>query len=102
MTYDEQIAKCTDQRSIAIEFISCSGIFKTIGNDIPSASAGCLIMIKARPLVYKAIVNGKVDEELTERIINDPLIPMSTSDITPEVLQHFKAIHEMIDTLIIK
>lgn len=95
--YDEQIVKLTaNPGQIASEWSFAIGLFKMVGN---KGAAGCLTMIRTDPEGWKALINNKIDEKLTQEIANDERIPKDSSDITIESLPVFKEWQEKIDAL---
>lgn len=105
--YDIQIAELTRNPSkIGQHWLAATGLFKFIGNDIPFiAYAGCLTTIRCHsnkdvyPIPSKAIINGEVDEELTQAIATDERIPKYYTDIKVEHLPVFKEWQEKIDAM---
>ncbi len=101
--YDEQIIELTKHPNrISSHWMAAQGLFKFIGEDISNVSSGCLTMIRSqsgRHFPTKAIIKGRVDEELTQAIINDSRIPKSDLEIEVSHLPVFKEWQEKIDKL---
>lgn len=86
--YDAQIKELTaNPRAISIHWSGGDGLFAFVGK---SKYAGCLTMIRQQPEQYKAFINGKVDQHLTDKIAADERIPKQPSGITIENLDVFK------------
>jgi hypothetical protein len=102
--YNEQIEELTKNPELIIsDWARGRGLFKILGKDSREGtyyrSSGCITMIKDDPNMFKAIVRGVVNEELTEEIANDQRVPSQSDDITVESLPIFKYYQEKFDAL---
>lgn len=104
--YDEQMETLNKNPNYIHSHWMCGkGIFAWVGecpDDNPDIMSGCLTQIRNKTLGLidvKAIINGMVDEKLTEEITNDERIPMSIKDVTIEHLPIFLEWRLKIDAL---
>lgn len=104
--YDKQIKDLTENPwKIMSAWYMGKGLFKYVGrlkyeSDDLEYTSGCLTMIRKNPSYYKALINGEVDEHLTQEIANDNRLPLDPERIkTEEHLLAFKEWQERIDKL---
>lgn len=74
------------------------GLFKHIGGISRDKLPGCLTQIRNHPKMYKAVVNGEADEELTTSIAADTRIPKVVEAITVDSLEVFAEWQRKIDS----
>lgn len=102
--YDVQIASLTKNPAlIERQWSEAEGLFKCIGG-MAHPEAGCLTMIRNSQdgkhwLGRMAVINGVVDDKLTQEIREDERIPTKCADIKVEHLPIFKEWQERIDKL---
>lgn len=98
--YDKQIEELTkNPDQIKSDWFKGEGLFKYINPNNYDINNGCLTRIRLKPDFYKAIINGKNNEELVQEIAKDDRIPKYSKDITIESLQVFKEWQEKIDLM---
>ena len=86
-------------------WVSAIGVFKFITTPpeynlySKENKCGCIVLIKGCPEEYKAYINGKENEELTNAIVNDNRLPTSWVDISEDNLDVFREWQERIDVM---
>lgn len=106
-SYNDQVEHLKQHpEDILPHWNSARGIFKIVGArmhedgrtiDANLSGGGCLTMIK---IGANAVIDGIINEVLTEKIREDDRIPSSPSRITTDHLEVFKEYQEYADSLI--
>lgn len=98
--YDQQIAKLTENpNEIFSDWRYGVGLFNFLGRHTEEFNSGCLTQIRSDKESHKVIINGEVNEELTNKIHNDERIPYHAETITVKDLPVFKEYQELFDKL---
>jgi hypothetical protein len=93
--YDLQIERLTEKPElIQEEWFEGKVLFKWVGNGL---QCGCLTQIRYNVFFYAINPKGEIDQELTEEIRKDELIPIGIAYVTIEDLPVFAEWQRKID-----